>query len=175
MSGADYPYTDGYNGVTNTTCSYDASLGLVSANGFSFVPQNNPKQMQAALNLGPIAVGIDASSPYFQQYVSGVLTDAVSCGTNLDHAVTVVGYNGQSDPPYFIVRNSWGASWGDNGYVYIAIQDGDGVCGINMEPSYPNLLLVTDSTEALLSYVVLGFGLLIVVPLTCLCIKKKRA
>jgi hypothetical protein len=61
MSDAVYPYTDGINGVTTTTCSYDATLGLVSANGFSFVPSNNPKQMQAAINLGPIAVAIDAS------------------------------------------------------------------------------------------------------------------
>lgn len=175
MSETDYPYTDGVTGMTTTTCSFNAALGLVSANGFSFVPANNPKQMQAAVNLGPIAVAIDASSTVFQSYTSGVITDAVACGTDLDHAVTVVGYNGQSNPPYFIVRNSWGSSWGDNGYVYIAIQEGDGVCGINMEPSYPNLLLVTDSTEALWSYVVLGFGLLIVIPLTCLCIKKKKA
>jgi len=49
------------------------------------------------------------------------------------------------------------------------------VCGINMEPAYPNLLLVNDSSEAIWSYIVLGFGILIVIPVTCLGIQKKRA
>jgi len=65
MSEANYPYTDGTFGITNTTCSFDSAEGLVSANGFSFVPVNNPKQMQAALNLGPISVAIDASQIIF--------------------------------------------------------------------------------------------------------------
>lgn len=147
MSEADYPYVDGVSGVTTPGCNWQ-SPGLVSANGFSFVPSFDPKQMTAALNLGPIAVAIDASSMEFQQYTGGIISNATACGLDLNHAVTVVGYNGQNIPPYFIVRNSWGDSWGDYGYVNIAIQPMDGVCGINMEPSYPNLLLISDSSEA---------------------------
>ena len=113
MTEADYPYTDGLTGVTTTTCSWNSGDAIVKANGFSFVPANNPKQMQAALNLGPISVGVDASSTTFLNYSGGIITDAAACGTALDHAVTIVGYNGQNDPPYFIVRNSWGSSWGD--------------------------------------------------------------
>ena len=101
--------------------------------------------MTAAVNLGPIAVAIDASSIEFQSYTGGIITNSTACGTDLNHAVTIVGYNGLNNPPYFIVRNSWGASWGEYGYVNIAIQPMDGVCGINIEPSYPNLLLSTDS------------------------------
>jgi len=118
MTLEDWPYTDGTTGNTtvNPICnngpSYFDEYGVVKANGFSYVSPWNPKQMTAALNLGPIAVAVDASSDAFQLYGSGVLTDAAACGTDLNHAVTLVGYNGVADPPYFILRNSWGTSWG---------------------------------------------------------------
>jgi len=56
-------------------------------------------------------------------YSGGVIDDA-SCGTSLDHGVLAVGYDDSANPPYYLVKNSWGASWGDNGYVKIAIVDG---------------------------------------------------
>lgn len=96
--------------------------------------------MQAAVMKGPISIAIAASSTYFQSYQSGILTDATACTTDLDHAVNIVGYNTQSSTPYWIVRNSWGIDWGEAGYVNIAMTDGLGVCGINMEASYPNKL-----------------------------------
>lgn len=83
-------------------------------------------------------------------YTGGVITNATACGTDLDHAVTAVGYNTAADPPYYIVRNSWGPDWGvDGGYVHIGIVDGLGVCGIQMEPVYPNLLLNDNTSEQL--------------------------
>mgnify|MGYP003349243543 CR=1 FL=1 len=55
------------------------------------------------------------------------------------HGVVAVGYGADSTgKPYYIVRNSWGSSWGVSGYVNIAIVDGQGICGIQMEPVYPN-------------------------------------
>ena len=54
---------------------------------------------------------MDASGLNFQFYSGGIITG--DCGTDLDHAVTVVGYNGEAETPYFIVRNSWGSDWGD--------------------------------------------------------------
>lgn len=113
---------------------------MVSADGFTFVDANNPYMMQAAVNLGPLTVGIDASSTVFKHYSKGVFDHAVRCGTSLNHAVTVVGYSAvEAETPYWIVRNSWGDSWGEEGYIRIAIQNGDGVCGINLEPAYPNI------------------------------------
>ena len=70
----------------------------------------------------------------FQFYSSGVL-DSQSCGTNLDHAVLAVGFN-QPDS-YYIVKNSWGTDWGEQGYIRVAITPGKGICGIQMEPSFP--------------------------------------
>jgi len=69
----------------------------------------------------------------FQHYKSGVLTSA-DCGTNVDHAVTIVGYGTESGEEYFLVKNSWASWWGDKGYVKIGIAPGAGICGINQLP-----------------------------------------
>merc|ERR1712193_300025 len=87
--------------------------------------------LQSALNVGPVSVAIEADQMSFQGYSGGVITSG--CGTQLDHGVTAVGYT--SD--YFIVKNSWGASWGNNGYVYISTSGN--VCGIHSDASYPTV------------------------------------
>jgi len=61
-------------------------------------------------------------------YSSGILDDP-ECPTQIDHAVAMVGYGNEDGKDYWIVRNSWGAGWGDNGYIKIAAQEGDGICG----------------------------------------------
>ena len=74
-------------------------------------------------------------------YKSGVITSS-GCGTNLDHGVLVVGYGEENSQPFWLVKNSWGTSWGDSGYVKIARTDSTnskGVCGIAMQPSYPEV------------------------------------
>ena len=68
------------------------------------------------------------------------MLDSEDCGTNLNHAVIAVGYgpDEESDLDYYIVRNSWGESWGDKGYIKIAaVAEGDGICGVQMQPSFP--------------------------------------
>merc|ERR1712151_1162684 len=87
--------------------------------------------LQSALQTGPLSVAIEADQSAFQHYSGGVITSG--CGTQLDHGVTAVGYS--SD--YFIVKNSWGASWGNNGYVYISTSGN--VCGIHSDASYPTV------------------------------------
>jgi KDEL-tailed cysteine endopeptidase len=65
-----------------------------------------------------------------------VITDP-KCGTEIDHGVLAVGYGKEGDQEYFIVKNSWGAQWGDNGYVKIGIAEGEGICGIQRQASQP--------------------------------------
>lgn len=65
----------------------------------------------------------------FQMYKSGIL-DSDDCGLELDHAVTAVGFGNDDGQDYYIVRNSWGPTWGENGYIKIAVKEGKGVCGI---------------------------------------------
>ncbi len=74
--------------------------------------------MAAALVNQPLSVCIEADSDVFQSYTSGIL-DSSACGTELDHCVTLVGYNSNSDGDYWVVKNSWGTSWGQDGYVWI--------------------------------------------------------
>jgi len=63
-------------------------------------------------------------------YIKGIITDQ-TCGESLDHAILAVGYGVDSDgTEYYIVKNSWGNKWGEDGYVRIGAVDGQGICGI---------------------------------------------
>jgi len=64
--------------------------------------------------------------------------DSTACGTHLDHAVAAVGYGTEGGVDYYIVRNSWTAAWGDNGYIKIAAVEGKGICGIQQLCSFPS-------------------------------------
>jgi len=70
-----------------------------------------------------------------------VITGA-QCGTNLDHGVLVVGYgtDDKSGVDYWLVKNSWGTSWGEQGFFRLGREEGPGVCGVQMQPSYPRVL-----------------------------------
>ena len=103
------------------------------------VTPQNEVDLEKAVSIGPVSVAIEADTRTFQLYTSGVITSD-ACGTNLDHGVLVVGYGTENNTPYWLVKNSWGTSWGENGYVKIGKSDSTrtpGVCGIAMEPSYP--------------------------------------
>ena len=58
------------------------------------------------------------------------MIDEESCGTEIDHGVLAVGFGKEGDREYFLVKNSWGPQWGDNGFVNIGVAEGDGICGI---------------------------------------------
>lgn len=131
---AEYPY-QGVDG----TCSAKKD-GVFNTYAYVDVPQSNDDQFIAALARGPLSIAIEADTMVFQFYSGGVL-DSKSCGTNLDHGVTAVGYGTEGNKDYVLVKNSWGASWGSNGFVKIARTKGDktgGICGMQMQPSYPN-------------------------------------
>lgn len=103
------------------------------------VTPNNQINLKEAVSMGPVSVAIEADTKTFQMYTGGVITGN-ACGTNLDHGVLVVGYGEESGIEYWLVKNSWGESWGDKGYIKIERSDSTndkGVCGIAMQPSYP--------------------------------------
>ena len=89
--------------------------------------------MKAALNTQPLAVSIEADKSVFGNYKSGVLNSS-KCGTSLDHAVLTVGWGTESGQDYWLVKNSWGKTWGEAGYIKLAIVSGKGICGVQMEP-----------------------------------------
>merc|ERR1712023_625241 len=106
---SSYPYT-----ARDGSCksSYTTAIPRGGVTGYKDV-SSSTSALQSALNQQPVSVAIQADQSVFQRYSGGVITSG--CGSNLDHGVTAVGYT--SD--YFIVKNSWGASWGNQGYVYI--------------------------------------------------------
>jgi cathepsin L len=125
-----YPYTSGTTQKSGS-CTYNAAQGVISAKSHSSVGTDTTSILTAIVQQ-PVSVAIEADTAYFQTYSSGVLTNAAACGTTMDHAVQAVGYG--TDPTYggyYIVRNSWSASWGQGGYVNIGQAPAPGICGIN--------------------------------------------
>ncbi|KAH6759491.1 senescence-associated gene 12 protein [Perilla frutescens var. frutescens] len=131
---SNYPY-EGVDGTCNTK---KASSDAAKITGYEDVPANSESALLKAVANQPVSVAIDASGSDFQFYSSGVFTG--QCGTELDHGVTAVGYGTTSDgTKYWLVKNSWGTSWGENGYIRMERDIGaaEGICGIAMEASYP--------------------------------------
>jgi len=127
-----YPYT-----ARNGSCKYSKSKATdVEVPAYTNVKKDDPSALKAAVNKTPISISIEADKAVFQNYHSGVM-DSTSCGTRLDHAVLVAGYGTESGQDYWLVKNSWGSSWGENGYIKLAIVDGKGICGCQMGPLYP--------------------------------------
>ena len=120
-------------------CNVDKSKSVVFVKSFVDVPAGNSTQLEAAVVQQPVSVAINAESYQFQFYHNGVfdLADCPNKDSDLDHGVGVVGYGTLNGKDYWIVRNSWGASWGDNGYILMARGDGVNTCGILDAASYP--------------------------------------
>jgi C1A family cysteine protease len=130
---ASYPYT-----ATDGSCQKCTSAG-VKFTGCSDVTPKDQLALKAAVAKQPVVIAIEADTRYFQSYSSGILTDATKCGTTLDHAVEIVGYGTENGIDYWKVRNSWGNSWGESGYIRIQKSSSTndiGVCGLASEPSY---------------------------------------
>ncbi|KAL0002082.1 hypothetical protein SO802_015863 [Lithocarpus litseifolius] len=131
---ANYPY-QGADGTCNTK---EEASHAAKINGYEKVPANSENALLKAVANQPISVSIEASGSAFQFYSSGVFTG--ECGTMLDHGVTAVGYGTTSDgTKYWLVKNSWGTSWGEEGYIRMQrdIKAKEGLCGIAMDSSYP--------------------------------------
>ncbi|OMO65353.1 hypothetical protein COLO4_31309 [Corchorus olitorius] len=133
-SESKYPY-EGIDGSCNKKKSANHAAQIT---GYEDVPSNSESALLKAVANQPVSVAIDAGGYDFQHYKSGVFTG--ECSTFLDHGVTAVGYGTDSDgTKYWLVKNSWGTSWGEDGYIRMKrdIDAAEGICGIAMEASYP--------------------------------------
>ena len=130
----DWAYT-----AANATCTYEASEASdLTLSSYVCVEPQTPAGMKVAVAQQPVAISIDAGSDVFHNYAGGVL-DSEDCGISTNHAVSIVGYGTDEDSglEYWLVRNSWGVAWGVDGFIKIAITEGDGICAINHRPLYP--------------------------------------
>ncbi|XP_065874216.1 vignain [Euphorbia lathyris] len=131
---SDYPY-EAEDGTCNVS---KENSPAVSIDGYEDVPENDESALLKAVANQPVSVAIDAGGSDFQFYSEGVYSG--SCGTDLDHGVAIVGYGTTVDgTKYWTVKNSWGAEWGEKGYIRMkrGISKKTGQCGIAMQASYP--------------------------------------
>jgi len=133
---SSYPYM-AVDGTCKSSSCTSASTSAITA--YSDVTPKSDSALVDAVYKQPVSVAIEADQNSFQSYSGGVLT--APCGAALDHGVLAVGWGTSGGKQYWKVKNSWGASWGMQGYVLIArgstYNGGAGQCGIYSEPSYP--------------------------------------
>lgn len=128
----DYPYTSG--GGVRGKCRLPKCTPTVKVSGLTDVPANDEEALKSAVAKQPVSVAIEADKTAFQLYKGGVL-DSKKCGMQLDHGVLAVGYGTEDGKDYWKVKNSWGASWGEAGYIKLV--RGKNMCGIAKQASYP--------------------------------------
>ncbi|CAF1206686.1 unnamed protein product [Adineta ricciae] len=129
-----YPY-EGKDGK----CRFNAAKVGATDTGCTDIKAQSEDDLQDAIaTVGPISVAIDASHTSFQLYKSGVYIEPFCSATQLDHAVLAVGYGKQGTHDYYIVKNSWGTSWGNDGYILMA-RNRNNQCGIATNGSFPKV------------------------------------
>jgi KDEL-tailed cysteine endopeptidase len=124
-----------YENKNNKYCKYCKTFTKIDS--FVNVISNDENELLKAIVIQPLSVAIDAEQPIFQFYSSGIIT--TKCGTNLDHGVLLVGYGEKNGIDYWKLKNSWGETWGEEGYFYLErnVKMKEGKCGVAMDASYP--------------------------------------
>ncbi|XP_067824182.1 procathepsin L-like [Heptranchias perlo] len=132
-----YPYT----GMDGQPCRYNLQYRAANCTGYNSIPEGSePALALAVASVGPISVAVDAAHFSFQFYHSGIYHEYMCSSLKVNHAVLAVGYGsygeGGTAQNYWIIKNSWGESWGINGYMFLA-KDMNNQCGVASYAVYP--------------------------------------
>jgi cathepsin L len=135
MTEDDYPYT-----AQDGSCKFDKSKGVAPTKSYirPTTTQNEDELAAGLAEKGVVSIAIDASGWDFQMYSSGIYNPSSCSSRNLDHAVGLVGYGTENSVDYWIVRNSWGTSWGEDGYIRI-IRNNNNKCGVASDVIIPHV------------------------------------
>ncbi|GIZ03445.1 cathepsin L [Caerostris extrusa] len=127
-----YPYT-----AQDGTCHFKKADVGATVTGYVDIPTGDEEALkQAVATIGPISVAIDAAHESFQTYQDGIYVEPECTTDQLDHAVLAVGYGTEDGSDYWLVKNSWGTTWGIKGYIKMA-RNKNNQCGIATKASYP--------------------------------------
>ncbi|KAL3274654.1 hypothetical protein HHI36_016034 [Cryptolaemus montrouzieri] len=129
----DYPYEE-----VDAKCRFEQTKSVVSISGYVEIDKKEVDLQIAVASIGPISVGIDASEE-LQSYSSGILEDNSCSEYFLNHGVLLVGYGSENGKDFYIIKNSWGAAWGEQGYFRLG-KKGSNPCGITEDASYPKVI-----------------------------------
>jgi len=123
---ASYPYH-----AVNQACQFKAADVEAKISSWKYVGRNSePEMLTGVATVSPLSICVDAEP--WQFYSGGIMT-ASQCGTSLDHCVQITGYDTSAATPFWSVRNSWGADWGEKGFI--RLQYGHNPCGVAIEPT----------------------------------------
>ncbi|KAJ8921568.1 hypothetical protein NQ315_010473 [Exocentrus adspersus] len=128
-SEANYPYQ-----AKQTSCKFSSSKVAAKISGYKRVSASEAALLDAVGKIGPIAVGINADK--IQNYGGGVFDNTACSSGQVNHGVLAVGYGKADGKDYWLVKNSWGASWGEKGYIRI-VRNKNNQCHIASDASYP--------------------------------------
>lgn len=149
----EYPDTSSATNTT-TTCQFHPAVAEINDH---YLIREDVEALLKAVDDNPVVVLIDIYAADFQHYSSGIITECAHVDeltiTDLDHAVLVVGYGtdtveGFGEVDYWLIKNSWGDQWGEDGYFRLQRSSGQGLCGINMYTVYPHLLNIFTCTPS---------------------------
>lgn len=133
----EYPYT----AKTGLVCHAEerCTTKYAAITGYKDVRTDNERSMETAVAEGPVSIAVDAAGRAWQHYKEGIVSK--TCGTKLDHGVLTVGYGEEDGTKFWKVKNSWGDTWGEAGYIRLCRDCGakDGECGMLEYPSYPEM------------------------------------